>query len=542
MATTIESNIDIVEIEQQNSKLTKENIVILLNFYNIFKDLIIDLNECFNDKLGTIIENNKDYQNIINYCLPDYNKETEIDEYVESLDLEILDSDFILSLNNIYIFCKETFPKRFFDIIYQNEDIFLNNNTNITNNTNENNETNQSNKNNENNETNETNDYSNIDTTFFPQIDFKTLYYDDTSQQTKETLWKYLQLILFNIVTSIDNKDSFGANAQLFEAINSDEFKNKLQTTIKEMENLFNFKKSQNNEAESESDFPNLNDLSGMNVNNIFSDMSFNLPEMFDSMKQGLNEDSSYNSSNPMPDSEEIFSHINNLINGKIGSLAKELAEETTKDLDIDLDGSNDVGDVFKKLFKNPSNLMNLVNNISKKIDTKMKDGSIKESELLEEASSIFKNMKNMPGMGNMEQLFKSMNMDQFMPKGGKFNNNAFQSMMDQNIKMSKMKERMRKKAEQNKNNGQSYSANYSENKEENKNINENPNNLNDLNYNLSSLMEQMQNLQKETASNSSFIDDIIKKQNLANSSTNKNNEENKKRKTNNKKKVNKKK
>ena len=36
-----------------------------------------------------------------------------------------------------------------------------------------------------------------INTTFLPNIDFKTLYYDDTSDSTKETLWKYLQLILF---------------------------------------------------------------------------------------------------------------------------------------------------------------------------------------------------------------------------------------------------------------------------------------------------------------------------------------------------------
>ena len=48
--------------------------------------------------------------------------------------------------------------------------------------------------------------------------------------------------------------------------------------------------------------------------------------------------------------------------------------------------------------------------------------------------------------MDNMASLFKNMNMDQFIPKGGKFNNNAFQNMMDQNVKMSKMKERMRKK------------------------------------------------------------------------------------------------
>ena len=83
--------------------------------------------------------------------------------------------------------------------------------------------------------------------------------------------------------------------------------------------------------------------------------------------------------------------------------------------------------------------------------------------------------------------------------KQSKFLNNYIQ-LVSINIKMSKMKERMRKKAEQNKNNGPTYSANYSENKSENKsenqekNINQNPSNLNDLNSNLASLMEQMQN------------------------------------------------
>ena len=39
--------------------------------------------------------------------------------------------------------------------------------------------------------------------------------------------------------------------------------------------------------------------------------------------------------------------HINNLINGKIGALAKELAEETTKDLNLDAENITDVNDIF---------------------------------------------------------------------------------------------------------------------------------------------------------------------------------------------------
>ncbi len=55
----------------------------------------------------------------------------------------------------------------------------------------------------------------------------------------------------------------------------------------------------------------------------------------------------------------------------------------TAIDLDFENENVTDVNDVFKKLFKNPSKLMNLVTNISSKLDKKMKDGSLKESELI---------------------------------------------------------------------------------------------------------------------------------------------------------------
>ena len=67
----------------------------------------MDLNERFSDKLGSIIENNKDAQNIINYNLPEYNEEINIDEYVDNIDLSILDNEFLKSLTNIYNYCKE---------------------------------------------------------------------------------------------------------------------------------------------------------------------------------------------------------------------------------------------------------------------------------------------------------------------------------------------------------------------------------------------------------------------------------------------------
>lgn len=275
----------------------------------------------------------------------------------------------------------------------------------------------------------------------------------------------------------------------------------------------------------------------------MFASMLNDLPENSDT-NESSNKCPSNNNDYNIPDKDELFSHINKLINGKIGSLAKEIAEETTKDMTIDTENITDVNDVLKGFMKNPTKLLGLISKISNKINSKMKDGSLKESELLEEATSIFKNMKDMPGMGNFNDIFKSMNLDQFMPKGGKINPTAFQNMMEQNVKMSKMKERMRKKTE-NKNTsatGENSKTNVTndENNNSNKfksNLSDNIN-LDDLTSNLSSLMKQMEN-------NSSFIDDIIKKQGLHRESgevSARSSDENSKHKSNNKRKANKKK
>ena len=506
-------------------KYNHEKIVLMIDFYKTFKDLLNDLKNTFGDQISDVIENDKNYISLLNYKLPlEENSSTEI-------NFNELDETFLDSLNHIYEYCKNIFPERFFDILYHNEDIF----------------------------TNDTN------TEFLPGIHFSKLYFDDTTDSIKETIWKYLQLILFSIITSIDNKTSFGNSAKLFEAINTDEFRNHLESAVNNLGDFFSNKPSkekgdgEKEEEKGEKDdgekgmkgdgekeeekgengkeatnglnsmfenlgevFKNLDmdnldmnnlDISNLNMPNIDSSQIKNL---FESLNAGANKNSGSENvdgsgSTNIPDTDTIFSHINNLINGKIGNLAKELAEETAKDFNLGDDGEDitDLNGVFKKLFKNPGKLMGLVNNISSKLDTKMKDGSIKESELLEEASAIFKNMKSMPGMGNFEEIFKSMDMDNLMPKGGKFNNNAFQHMMDQNIKMSKMKERMKKKVDakktdsnvENTQNANAQNANVENANVENANVG-----LNDLTSNLNSLMKEMEN-------NDSFINDILKKQ-----------------------------
>ena len=515
--------------------LDSNKAIILIDFYKIFKDLIIDLNNSFTDKIGITIQNNKDYQNIINYRLPNYKDTMNADEYVNSLELTSLNVDFMKSINNVYEYCKRTFAIRSIDILYQNEDIFLNK-SNV--------------------KVNEENPQT-INTMFLPDIEFSELYYDDTSEKTKQTLWKYLQLILFNIITTIDDISFFGNSLELLKIIDGDKFSSKIQSTIEELSNIFSSKEKTESTSESTSesttestsdnvnnkpDFAEMFDISN-NPFNMFSEMFNNISENNDTTNNDTtNNDTTNNNNNNnnndynIPDKEELFSHINKLINGKIGSLAKEIAEETTKDMDLDTENITDVNDVLKGFMKNPTKLLGLINKINNKINSKMKDGSLKESELLEEATNVFKNMKNMPGMGNVNDILKAMNLDQFMPKGGKINPTAFQNMMEQNVKMSKMKERMKKKAETKgetkgeTNRGANYDSTTSASPSSN-NIK-----LDDLTSNLSSLMEEMKN-------NTSFIDDIIKKQGQRDANINAmSSDDNSIRKSNNKRKANKKK
>ena len=282
----------------------------------------------------------------------------------------------------LYSYCKKVYPERFFDILYQNTDIFNN---------------------------------DEINTKFLPNIEFKNLWKEDISDKTRDVIWKYLQLILFSVSNGLKDGESFGDTAKLFEAINEEDLKNKLEETMKEMNEMFQ-------------------DAS----NNIFQGLS---GETFD--MSGINMED-------MPNPEEMQDHINGLLGGKLGRLAHEIAEETASELNVDMDDASNVSDVFQKLFKNPGKLMNMVKKVGSKLDSKLKSGEIKESELMEEASELMEKMKNMPGMKNMDKILGKMG----LPTGGKNSKvsmGAFQSQMRSNIGKAKQKERMLKKLEERK-------------------------------------------------------------------------------------------
>jgi hypothetical protein len=307
-----------------------------------------------------------DLTNDILYTFPEYKDNMNIDLFNVK---ETRDED---SIRAIYEHIKKVLPERFFDILYKNEDMF----TKLE-----------------------------VNTEFLPGIHFKNLWASDISEKTKETLWKYLQLLLFTVIGKLNEDDSFGDTAKLFESVNEGELKGKLEETLSSLQNMM------------DSDDPVI-DISGINMNEL-----------------------------PRP--EQIQDHINGLLDGKLGKLAREIAEETAGELNLDAEDATSVNDVFKNLFKNPGKLMNLVQNVGGKLDSKIKSGEIKESEIMAEASGLLSKMKDMPGMGDIQSMLSKMGMNP--GRGGKVNLGAMQTTLNQNMKMAQMKERALQKSAQKK-------------------------------------------------------------------------------------------
>ena len=341
----------------------KEETKIPGEFFKVIKDLIRDIKETFPEVVPLINKwwkEGSDFEYIDN----EVERSKSLEESQQS------------SIQFLFSFCQKKFPPRFFEILYQNDEMFKVD--------------------------------SDIDTEFLPHIHFKNLWQFDISQKTRDTIWKYLQLILFSIIGSLENKEAFGDSAKLFEAINQDDFKNKLEETLSQMQGLFDMPASSSSEN---------------------SDASFNMPE-------------------GMPNADDIHEHINGMLDGQLGKLAKEIAEETAANLNIDMENVTDMKDVFSNLVKNPTKLMGLVKSVGDKLDSRIKSGEIKESELISEATDIMNKMKNMPGMENIQSMLGKMGIPGLGGKGAKMNMGAMEAQMNKNLKAAQMRERMKAKAE----------------------------------------------------------------------------------------------
>jgi hypothetical protein len=313
----------------------------------------------------------------------------------------------------VYEHCKRIYAPQFFNILYRNEAVLFADPIEL-----------------------------------LPGLNFKALWETtDVSNATKEAVWKYLQLVMFSVVSDLSDTSTFGDAAKLFEAIDESVLKTKLEEVMQQMQDMFK------DEGEGAEQTP---PASGGAETEGGADHP---PKAFPA---GM-------------DPNSMHEHLSGLLGGKIGNLAKEIAEETASELNLDTTDEASVQSVFQNLFKNPGKLMGIVKSVGQKLDAKLKSGEIKESEIMQEASDLMNKMKKMPGVNNVADMLKKMGMDGGMGgmadmakmaasmglggKNAKFNMGAMQSHLNQNIKTAKMKERMQQKLEQRKAEAQAAAA-----------------------------------------------------------------------------------
>ena len=289
-------------------------------------------------------------------------------------------------IKDLYLYCMKIYPERFFDILYQNEDIFNNDSEN--------------------------------NTFFLPNVDFKKLYNSEgVTDSIRKTIWKYLQLLLFTIVNGVTDKSSFGDSMNMFEGIDEKELQDKLGETMSGLTDFF--KNMDNNNSDSES-------------NEKQSSMPFNMegiPDM-ENMKEHLN---------------TLF---NGKIGSLAKEMAEEISGEFS-DIIGETDDNANPQDVIKKLMKNPAKIMGLMKKVGGKLDSKMKSGEISKEELMKEAGDLLGKMKNSAGGAELNEMISKLAKGMGgLGKNMKIDTNAIDRMTKSATMKEDMKKRMNAKRE----------------------------------------------------------------------------------------------
>ena len=341
-------------------------------FCKVLKDFVRDIKTTFPEYTELIRKWWKD-EDYFDYIEDESERKAAVDKYQDT------------SIRIVFDFVKKKYPPRFFDILYQNEEIFE--------------------------------ETSLVDTEFLPHIHFKNLWQVELTKSTREFIWKYLQLILFSIINTVHDKNAFGDSFKLLENIDEEDFKSKLQEALSKIQEIF----------VKEEDSLNNDSLNNESLNN-------------ESSKPNTTQ--SHFNMEDLPDAEGIHKHMTGMLDGKLGKLAKEIAEETAECLNIDMENIKDTKDIFNCLFQDPSKLMGLFKNVGEKLESQMKSGNLKESEIISEATDIMNKMKNMPGMDGIQELLSKMGNTKLNQDHG-----AMTANLNKKKKAAEMKERIQAKA-----------------------------------------------------------------------------------------------
>lgn len=347
----------------------------------------------FSDEFRTSIV---DFTNDLSPTFPEYSH-----LWKKWSDLNTNEDEF----QQLFDHCLKVYPERFFDILNQKTHIFE--------------------------------ESGSINVEFLPGVDFKMLFHGEgVSDKIRESIWKYLQIVLLIVVKSLQDKLNFGDAMKMFDDLNVDDLQNQLEGVLGNITNFFeeNLKEKQ---------------TEGQDGNEPSEPKMPNIPKM-----------------------DELNDHLQSLFNGKIGQLAKELADDMGNDLaeslGKDMEGVTSTKDVLSKLMQNPDQMGNIINSVKNKLTSKMESGEISKEDLMNEANDMMSKMKDMGGafggmeglgglaglggmgglegmggLGGMGDMFKSMMGKMNMPKDTRVDANK----MSQAQKHATLKERLKARA-----------------------------------------------------------------------------------------------
>jgi len=316
----------------------------------------------------------------------------------------------IQEVQKLFDFCITVYPERFFDILYKNTEMF---------------------------DISKKND---INTFFLPSVDFVCLFTcEGVSENTSNVLWNYLQLILFTIIGSVQDKSKFGDSKNLFDGIDESDLLEKLSETMKNMSSFFQ------EDHEDDDDTEDNHEPTKSSEKDDDSDAEDDDDSDENKEKEPKKKPKPFS----MPNLDDLHKHLKGLFDGKIGNLAKELAEEISGDLSgllgEDMKDIRSTKDMFQKIMKNPAKISELIKTIGDKIKKKMSSGEISQEELMKEATELMNKMKDMGGgMDAFKDMFKNMGMN--IPKNARMDTNALSRMTQHQSTRERLKARMMKK------------------------------------------------------------------------------------------------
>ena len=333
-------------------------------------------------------------------------------------------------------YCKKIYPERFFDLLYKNEEIFAlpGVGTSSAKSTDEVVVEDVDSDEDEDAEE-EFEEKREVNVNFLPAVDFKILYHcEGVTETTKESIWKYLQMVLFLIMKTVKSSAAFGETEDLFAGVDEKELQEQMKTTLENLAEFF--QKSDGAETGVEGEGGNGEKL-GENERPHGKGPTSGLGEM--------------------PDIDEINEHLKNLMGGKIGKFAEEIMAEYNKDLEDvigDIKDVKSVKDVVGHMFKNSKKMKDLLGKIQDKFKAKMDSGEISKEDVMKETKEIFGKLKGMKKGKEMNQYMKSMmatmgglgGMGAGLGKNTKLDLGAMERM----IKKQETAERLRAKAEAN--------------------------------------------------------------------------------------------